>query len=268
MDEADLLIERLDEGIAILTLNRPACLNALLRETVGRFNAVLDELAADPACRAVILTGAGRGFCSGQDLEASNQRNLAGGSGVVEKLHWQQQFAGMGARIRAMPKLVIAAVNGPAVGAGMAIALSADVRIGTPAAKFLVAAVRIGLTGGESGLSYLLPRMIGAARAFDILLTGRPIDAEEAERIGLVRSVAQPDALIAEAMAYARTVLANSPYSVAHTKALMWANLDASSYEVAIQAENRTQILGTMTQDYSEATAAFMGKRPPRFTGR
>ena len=268
MDEQDILVERLDESIAIVTLNRPARLNALLRGTVARFNAVLDELAADPACRAVILTGAGRGFCSGQDLAASNQRNQAGGSRVVEKLHWQQQFAGMGARIRAMPKLVIAAVNGPAVGAGMAIALSADVRIATPAAKFLVAAVRIGLTGGESGLSYLLPRMIGAGRAFDILLTGRPIDAQEAEWTGLVRSIAQPDDLIADAIAYARTVLANSPYSVAHTKALMWANLDASSYEAAIQAENRTQILGTMTEDYSEATAAFMGQRPPRFTGR
>jgi len=128
--------------------------------------------------------------------------------------------------------------------------------------------VRIGLTGGESGLSYLLPRMIGAGRAFDILLTGRPIDAQEAERIGLVRSIVEPVDLITEAIGYARTVLSNSPYSVAHTKALMWANLDAGSYEAAIQAENRTQILGTMTEDYSEATAAFMGKRPPRFTGR
>lgn len=268
MDAQDIVIERPEDGIAIVTLNRPARLNALLRETVAHFNAVLDELAADPACRAVILTGAGRGFCSGQDLEASNQRNQAGGSGVVEKLHWQQQFAGMGARIRAMPKLVIAAVNGPAVGAGMAIALSADVRIATPTAKFLVAAVRIGLTGGESGLSYLLPRMIGAGRAFDILLTGRPIDAQEAERIGLVRSIVEPADLITDAIGYARAVLANSPYSVAHTKALMWANLDASSYEAAIQAENRTQILGTMTEDYSEATAAFVGKRPPSFTGR
>ncbi|SCW60606.1 enoyl-CoA hydratase [Sphingobium faniae] len=270
MAEEDILVERLagDEGIVIVTLNRPARLNALLRETVARFNALLDGLAADPACRAVILTGAGRGFCSGQDLAASNQRNQAGSSGVVEKLHWQQQFAGMGGRIRAMPKLVIAAVNGPAVGAGMAIALSADVRIATPVARFLVAAVRIGLTGGESGISYLLPRMIGAARAFDILLTGRPIEAEEAERIGLVRSLSQPESLIDDAVAYARVVLANSPYSVAHTKALMWANLDANSYEAAVQAENRAQILGTMTEDYSEATAAFMGKRPPRFSGR
>lgn len=270
MTEEDIVVERLagGEGIVLVTLNRPARLNALLRETVARFNGILDELAGDPACRAVVITGAGRGFCSGQDLAASNQRNQAGSSGVVEKLHWQQQFAGMGGRIRSMPKLVVAAVNGPAVGAGMAIALSADVRIATPAAKFLVAAVRIGLTGGESGISYLLPRMIGAARAFDILLTGRAIEAEEAERIGLVHSLSDPQSLIDDAIAYARSVLANSPYSVAHTKALMWANLDANSYEAAIQAENRAQILGAMTEDYSEATAAFMDKRPPRFSGR
>lgn len=268
MSEADILLDRPEAGICVITLNRPSRLNAVLRDTVARLNGLLDELAADPECRAVIITGAGRGFCSGQDLEASNARNQPGSSGVVEKLHWQQQFAGMGARIRAMPKLVIAAVNGPAVGAGMAIALSSDVRIATPTARFLVAAVRIGLTGGESGISYLLPRMIGASRAFDILLTGRAIEAEEAERTGLVRAIVPTEDLLEESIAYARLVLVNSPYSVAHTKKLMWSNLDANSYESAVEAENRTQILGTMTQDYSEATAAFLGKRPPQFTGK
>jgi enoyl-CoA hydratase len=268
MSHDDILLGRPEPGIRVVTLNRPARLNALTRETVAQLNAVLDELADDDDCRAVIITGAGRGFCSGQDLEASNSRNQAGTSGVIEKLAWQERFAGMGGRIRAMPKIVIAAVNGPAVGAGMAIALSADVRLATPSARFLVAAVRIGLTGGESGISYLLPRMIGASRAFDILLTGRPIEAAEAERIGLVRALAAADSLLPDAIAYARTVLDNSPYSVAQTKKLMWENLDASSYQAAVAAENRTQILGTMTQDYGEATAAFMGKRPPQFTGR
>ena len=264
----DILLDRAEPGICVVTMNRPDRLNALLRETVARLNAAFDVLAADPECRAVIITGAGRGFCSGQDLAASDARNRSGGSGVIEKLHWQEQFAGMGARIRAMPQVVIAAVNGAAVGAGMAIALSADIRIATPAARFLVAAVRIGLTGGESGLSYLLPRLIGASRAFDILLTGRPVDADEAERIGLVRSISAPADLLADARAYARSVLANSPYSIAHTKKLMWENLDAGSFEAAVAAENRTQILGTMTEDYAEATAAFMAKRSPRFSGR
>jgi enoyl-CoA hydratase len=263
-----VLLDRPQPDISILTLNRPERLNALTRDTVAQVNRTLDALAADATCRAVIVTGAGRGFCSGQDLEASNNRNRSGTSGVVEKLEWQEQFAGMGRRIRSMPQVVIAAVNGPAVGAGMAIALSADARIATRAARFLVAAVRIGLTGGESGISYLLPRMIGASRAFDVLLTGRPIDAEEAEKVGLVRSLSEADTLLAEAVSYARAVLANSPYSVANTKKLMWENLDASSYEAALSAENRMQILGTMTDDYAEATAAFVAKRPPVYKGR
>jgi enoyl-CoA hydratase len=149
----------------------------------------------------------------------------------------------------------------------LAIALSADVRIATPAARFLVAAVRIGLTGGESGLSYLLPRMIGAARAFDILLTGRPVEAAEAERIGLCLPLVPPDDLLAEAIAYARGVLANSPFSIRHTKRLMWDNLDGS-YAAAIELENRSQILATMTRDYGEATAAFTERRAPHFEGR
>lgn len=267
-DDADVLLDRPESGIAVITLNRPARLNALTRGMVAQFNATLDHVGADESCRAVIITGAGRGFCSGQDLEASNRRNQSGASGVIEKLHWQEQFAGMGTRIRAMPKVVIAAVNGPAVGAGMAIALSADIRIATPAARFLVAAVKIGLTAGESGISYLLPRMIGASRAFDILLTGRPIDAAEAEHTGLVRPLCQPDSLLDEARAHARLILANSPYSVAHTKKLMWENLEAPSCAAAVAAENRTQILGTMTDDYGEATAAFMEKRAPRYNGR
>jgi enoyl-CoA hydratase len=263
-----ILVERVEPRIALVTLNRPESLNALTRESVAELNGALDVLAADPSCRALVITGAGRGFCSGQDMNASNARNESGASGVIEKLHWQERFAGMGARLRAMPQVVVAAVNGPAVGAGMAIALSADVRLAAPEARFLVAAVRIGLTGGESGLSYLLPRMIGASRAFDMLLTGRAIEAEDAERWGLVRSISGSDALVGDAVAYARTVLENSPYSVATTKRLMWENLDAASYQAAIEAENRAQILGTMTQDYAEATAAFVAKRPPSFSGR
>jgi len=271
MVDRHILSERLPggEGIEILTLNRPDRLNALTREMVADLNRELDRLAVDDGCRVIILTGAGRGFCSGQDLQAANSRNRGEApSGVIERLYWQDQFSGMGARMRAMPQVVIAAVNGAAVGAGMALALTADIRMASPAARFLVAAVRIGLTGGESGLSYLLPRLVGASRAFDILLTGRPIETEEAEHIGLVRSVSAPDTLLADAIAHARVLLANSPYALAHTKKLMWENLDAASYQAAIAAENRTQILGAMTRDYGEATAAFLEKRPPRFEGR
>jgi enoyl-CoA hydratase len=263
----DVLVQAAAPGIVTVTLKRPDRLNALKRETVDELNAVFDRLAADDAVRAVVLTGAGRGFCSGQDLQAADQRNRAGASGVVEKLYWQERFVGMGARLRAMPKLVVAAVNGPAVGAGMSLALSADVRLASPQARFLVGAVRIGLSAGESGVSYLLPRLVGASRAFDILLTGRAVEAAEAERVGLVVRLVEPDQLLAAAVDYAAAVLANSPYSVQHTKRLMWENLDAS-YGAAIQLENRTQILATVTEDYKEAVAAFGERRPPRFQGR
>ncbi len=261
-------VEVAEAGIAVLRLNNPARLNAFSRESVALFNRRVDDIAADPAIRALILTGAGRGFCSGQDVTAADARNRTGPSGLVERLHWQEQFAGMGRRLRAMPQLVVAAVNGPCVGAGLAIALAADMRIATPSARFMVGAVRLGLSAGESGISYLLPRLIGASRAFEIMLTGRAVDAAEAERIGLCVRLVAEDGLLVEACTLARQVLANSPFAVAHTKRLMWDNLDAGSYDAAIELENRTQILASMTDDYKEATAAFTEKRPPRFTGR
>jgi enoyl-CoA hydratase len=264
----DLLVSEPAPQVRLVTLNRPAQMNALTRELVAEINGTLDRLSADEACRAIVITGAGRGFCSGQDMQAANARVEAGQTGALEKLHWQEHFAGIGRRIRAAPKLVVAAVNGPAVGAGMALAMSADVRLIAPTARFMVGSVRIGISAGESGLSYLLPRLVGAGRAFDILVTGRSVDAEEAERIGMAQRIVPQEALVDAAVAYAQAVLGNSPYAVAQTKRLIWQNLDASSYDAAIELENRTQILGTMTEDYSEALRAFVGKRPPVFTGR
>jgi enoyl-CoA hydratase len=267
-DDATILVERPAEQIRLIRLNRPERLNALTREMVRDFNFILDEIAADPSCRAVIVTGAGRGFCSGQDVAAADARNRAHPSGIVERLFWQEQFSGMGQRMNAMPQIVIAAVNGPAVGAGMAIALAADVRIAGRSARFLNAAVRLGLTAGESGMSYFLPRLIGAARAFDIMLTGRPVEADEAERIGLCARLVDDGTVVEEAIGFAATVLANSPFAVAHTKRVMWQNLDAPSYAAALELENRAQILASMTEDYKEATAAFSEKRVPKFQGK
>ena len=263
-----ILLSQPAPHVSLLTLNRPERLNALTRETVAELNRALDRVAADDDCWAVVVTGAGRGFCSGQDLQAASARNRDSPSGAVEKLRWQEEFAGIGRRLRGMPQLVIAAVNGPSVGAGMALALSADVRLVTPAARFLVGAVRIGLSAGESGMSYLLPRLIGVGRAFDIMLTGRPVDGAEAERIGLAQRIVESEQLLGAAVDYARAVLANSPHSVRETKRLVWQNLDAASYETALALENRAQILATMTEDYQEAVAAFAEKRPPAFSGR
>ena len=265
---AEILVEKQSSDVTLVTINRPERLNALTREAVAEFNAVLDGLARNRECRALIIAGAGRGFCSGQDMTAVNQRNNASSSGVVEKLHWQEQFAGIGKKIRTMPQLVVAAVDGPAVGAGMAIALAADVRIVSETAKFLIGAVRIGLSAGESGISYILPRMIGSARAFDIMITGRPVLADEAVVLGMAVQCVERDELLSTATRYVETVMANSPYSIAQTKKLIWENLEASSFDAAISAENRAQILGTLTEDYREASDAFVNKRPPRFTGQ
>lgn len=266
-DEA-LILERPDPQICLIRLNRPARLNAFTREMVTDFNHKLDALAADRRCRALVLTGAGRGFCSGQDVAAADERNRHAPSGLVERMDWQEQFAGMSERIRALPQVVVAAVNGPCVGVGMAIALSADVRIMARSARFLVGAVKLGLTAGESGISYLLPRLIGASRAFEILLSGRPIEAEEAERVGLATRVVDDADLLPAAEQWTRAVLANSPFATQHTKRVMWENLDAASFRAAIELENRSQILASMTEDYKEATAAFTEKRAPRFSGR
>jgi len=266
--EPPLVLSEAGAPIRVLRLNRPARLNAFTREMVTEFNLQLDALAGDSECRALILTGAGHGFCSGQDVAAADERNRHAPSGLIERMHWQEQFAGMAQRLRLLPQVVIAAVNGPCAGVGMAIALAADVRIVARSSRFLVAAVRLGLTAGESGISYLLPRLIGASRAFEILLTGRPIEADEAERIGLAARVVDDAGLMAAAEAWARGMLANSPYATRHTKRLMWDNLDAATFGAALELENRSQILASMTDDYKEATAAFTEKRAPRFTGR
>jgi enoyl-CoA hydratase len=262
----DLLVDRPATGVTRLTLNRPETLNALTMDLVGRLNSTLDAIAQDGACRVVILQGEGRGFCSGQDMAVADESNAAD-PGVVEKLRWQHAFAGMVQRLRRLPQPVIAAVNGAAAGAGMGLALAADVRIVSTTAKFHVAAVRIGLTAGECGISYHLPRIIGAGRAFSVLLSGRPIGAAEAEQIGLAARVVAPDDLADAALEDARALLANSPFSIAQTKRLMWANLEAGSLDQALELENAAQILATGTRDYAEATRAFVEKRPPQFTG-
>lgn len=266
--EQPVLVETPLPEIRVIKLNRPAQLNALTRETVRAMNETLDAIANDPQIRVVILTGAGRGFCAGQDLQAAAARNLAGGSGVSEKLYWQEQFSGMVRRMRQLSIPVIAAINGPAAGAGCGLALAADIRLASPSAKFLIASVRIGLSAGETGISYNLPRLIGAARAFEIMLTGRPISAGEAERIGLISRLVDAEALMPAAIEIAQAILANSPFAISQTKQLMWTNLDAAGLNEALAHENRAQILATMTEDYKEATLAFTEKRAPLFTGR
>lgn len=266
-DHAGLVIERVSADVAQVRLDRPDRLNALTPDLVVAVGDAFTDLGQDSSCRVIVLTGTGRGFCAGLDLASHRDREEDRFRYPGERLDSQERFARMVRAIRAIRQPVIAAVNGPCAGAGFGLTLAADVRIAAASASFHVAAVKIGLSAGECGISYHLPRAIGSTRAFEVMLTGRPIDATEAERIGLV-SRAVPDAELAgAAMDVAEAIRGNSPFAVRMTKQVMWANLDAQSLDHGLELENRTQILATMTRDSPEAMRAFLEKRSPNFSG-
>jgi enoyl-CoA hydratase len=263
--------ETIDPGITLLTLDRPDRLNAMNRELVSDLHEALAAVGEDRECRVVILTGAGRGFCAGLDLKETG--DIAGevadrDGGPPAALRAQQQIATLVPRLRALPKPVIAAVNGPAAGGGLALALACDLRVAAESARFNVAFIRVGLSGCDIGVSYLLPRLVGASRAFEMMLTGRMIDAAEADRIGLVSRVLPDGQVVDAARKTAELIRANSPFGVWMTKEVMYSNLEATSLQAAIDLENRTQLLSSYTGDMREALAAFLEKRPPQFSGR
>jgi enoyl-CoA hydratase len=259
---SDILVERPEPEVALVTMNRPDRLNALTLEMVHDLSAALDQLDDDRTCRAVVITGAGRGFCAGHDLaDLEGEMDVPGGMDV------QAAFANLTVRITALSQPVIAAVNGPAAGGGLAIALGADTRVCSTSARFNAAFVRIGLSGCDVGVSYLLPRLISPTVAFEMMLTGRLIDADEALRVGLVGRVVPDGEVVDAAMAIAADICRNTPFGVRMTKQVMWANLDAAGLRQAIELENRTQILCTQAPDFHEALRAFAERRPAKFSG-
>ena len=267
-EEPTVVIEHPAEGVAVVRINRPQRLNALNNSAALGLRQTFDDLALDASVRVVILTGTGRGFCAGWDLISGVHVEGGGAPGVVDYYALQELFEGMTRRLRALDKVVIAAINGVAVGAGFGLTLASDIRVMARSGSLHVGAVRIGLTAGECGISYHLPRLIGASRAFEVMLTGRPIGADEAERICLVASVVEDADVMPRALELAALVTRNSPFATKHTKRLMWANLDAASLDAALELENRAQVLALMTQDFAEASKAFAEKRVPKFTGR
>lgn len=267
-DNEPIQVERLQTDLAVVRLNRTSRLNALDFDAMGVLHRLLDELSSDANLRVLVLTGNGTAFCAGLDLKSILDEKGCIRLGAAQAYELQERFEGAVRRLRATNKIVIAALNGAAVGAGFALALGADIRIAAQSSSFHVGAVRIGITAGECGISYHLPRLIGASRAFEVMLTGRPVDAAEAERIGLVAAVVPDAELMQCVLGYAQQVLRNSPYSTRHTKRLMWANLEASSLEAALELENHAQVLGLMTEDFVEGARAFVEKRTPRFAGR
>jgi enoyl-CoA hydratase len=260
-------VEIVKEGIAKVTLNRPDRLNAMNYELVSGLYNTLDELAEDRSCRVIVLTGAGRGFCAGLDLSEGASPPAAAGLGRAQAgMTVQKMIAGLVPKMRSVPQPIIAAVNGAASGGGLALALASDVRIAAASARFNVAFIRVGLSGCDIGVSWMLPRLIGASRAFELLLTGRLIDATEADRIGLVTRVVPDGSVVDSAMETAELIVNNSPFGVRMTKEVMWSQLEIGSLQAGIDLENRTQVLSSFTGDLVEAMAAFSEKRPPKFT--
>lgn len=253
-------------GIALLTLRRPEKLNALSWEIVEELLSAFAEIDRDRTVRVVVVTGEGRGFCSGMDLRGDDVVGSA--TDVVTTLDNQERVAGVAIAMRNLRQPIIAAVNGPAAGGGMALALASDIRLCAPEGRFNVAFVRIGLSGCDVGVSHLLPRIVGLGMASELMLTGRQVLADEAVRIGLANRVTAPGALLDEAYALADEIAANSPFGLRMTKQVLHRNVDAPSLEAAIELENRTQIIATRTEDMHEALAAFIDKRPARFQGR
>lgn len=253
-------------GVRLLTLDRPERLNAMSAELIVDLHRALDDVACDDECRVVIITGAGQGFCAGLDLkERPTSRPGAVDASPQSRLHVQQAIASLVPKLRGLRQPVIAAVNGPASGGGFALALAADVRIAAMSARFNAAFVRIGLSGCDIGVSWLLPRLIGASRSHELLLTGRLVDAAEADRIGLVSRVVPDDGLMEAALAVAAQITANSPMGVWMTKEVAWSQLEVGSLQAGIDLENRTQIMTTFTRDHHEQVEAFLDSRPARY---
>ena len=258
--------ETLEDGIDLVTLDRPSSLNSMNNELIGELHDTLDAIKRDRDCRVVILTGEGRGFCAGLDLRGFGDPPHVGDVGrVAAGMTVQQHIADLVPKLRSLRQPVIAAVNGPAAGGGFALALASDVRVCSESARFNVAFVRIGLSGCDIGVSWMLPRLIGASRAFELLLTGRIIDAREAERIGLVLEVVPDGTVVDRALETARLITRNSPIGVWFTKEVMWSNLEIPSLQAGIDIGNRNQILASQTEDSREAMASFLEKREPRF---
>ena len=263
-----VLVDRPRPDVALVTLNRPERMNSMAFDVMVPLKAVLEELRYDNSVRVVVLTGAGRGFSSGADHQsAGSVPHVAGLTRPTYALRSMEILDDVILALRRLHQPVIAAVNGAAIGGGLCLALACDVRVAAEGAYFRAAGINNGLTASELGLSYLLPRAIGSSRAFEIMLTGRDVDAQEAERIGLVSSVVAEQALLDTCYAMAERMAAFSRPGIELTKRTLWSGLDAASLEGHMQAEGLGQLfVRLLTANFEEAVAARAEKRPAVFT--
>jgi enoyl-CoA hydratase len=257
-------LESAGDAVRIVRLARPDRLNALSIELAVELDEVLAAVGADNDARVVVLTGAGRAFCSGLDLKDYGVIPNIGGLSVHRIASRSMRvYSQLTRRLRALPQPVIAAVNGPAYGGGMCLALGCDLRIASEDATFNATGIVNGLTSTEMGAGWLLPRLIGSANANDLLLTGRRIDAAEALRVGLVSRVVPAGDLLAEALDMAGAMAAYSHHGLEATKQALWAELEISSLDAAIEFEDRNQLMAGFTDNLPEAIRAFDEGREP-----
>jgi enoyl-CoA hydratase/carnithine racemase len=261
MDET--LDIRRDGHLTWLTLNRPDALNAMNPTLVRELRQFLWALPDDVETRVVVLRGAGRAFCAGLDLKAGSSD--AGTTSIAGGLRAQRTISELVLLMRRAPQPIIAAVHGPACGGGFALALAADVRVAGESARMNAAFIRLGLSACDVGVSYFLPRIVGASIAAELLFTGNFIDAARAERTGLVSRVVPDAELEGAARALALDMLRNAPLGLRLTKECLKLSLDAGSLEEVVAMEDRNQILAAQSGDFREGVRAFLEKRPADF---
>ncbi|MBB5956184.1 2-(1,2-epoxy-1,2-dihydrophenyl)acetyl-CoA isomerase [Saccharothrix tamanrassetensis] len=258
---SELLIDDAD-GVRTFTLNRPESFNSFTVALKERLLDAVHETAKDESVRAVVITGAGRAFCAGQDLKEHIGLLQAGDPTPLKTV--ERHYNPLIKAVVGMPKPVIAAVNGTAAGAGAALAYACDLRVAASSSKFLMAFANVGLTA-DSGASWTLPRLIGHGRAMEMMLLAQPVGAEEALRIGMVTQVVPDGEALSTAQALAREFAAGPTTAYAKIKEAM---AFSGELAAALDVEARTQAEAGATADHREAVAAFVEKRPARFTGR
>lgn len=257
-----VIVDDVAPRVRRITLNRPERLNALDFALAADLHDALDVVGGDAECRVVILTGAGRGFCSGLDLKDFGTPPAPGTHPHAHAGIGGQEFmANLTAHLRATPQIVAAAVNGAAYGGGLGIAAACDLRLAAESASFCSAFIRTGLTGTDIGVSYTLPRLLGASRAFDLIVTGRTVDAYEAERLGLVSRVVPDDALQDAARELGEQIARYTAIGLRMTKEVMWANLDAPNLAAALALESRNQTIAGRSPEVRAYMDAYTAPR-------
>ena len=250
-----------------LTLNRPEALNSINTQMVTDLRHYFDQLSENRDVRIVVMRGAGRAFCAGLDIKAAgelsrDEQPFGGGMG------FQGYLAEVYLRMRRVPQPIVSLIHGPACGGGFAFALASDIRIAGESAKMNAAFIKIGLSACDMGVSYFLPRQVGASVASELMLTGRFLGAERALALGLVSEVVSEDGLAAAGQSYVDDMLATSPMGLRLTKEGLNMAIDATGLDQAMAIENRNQILASSTKDFREGMMAFLEKRPPVYQDR